>query len=306
MNILLSHSTKDNVLASAVKEFFDDVSLGSFKIWFSSDKTSGGGLAVGNWYDQIREELKNSKAIMVLLTPNSVDSRWVHFESGVGEGTECAVIPICMGISTQDIPLPLSSYQSYQLSDYESLKTCATKILELGNLEFRENTMKDYMIQAISKFTSVSASVTKKEEPLNLSNVIQKITTHMDKRIDEIKKPLNHEDDSVQYAIKIRIDMDNLKRIEYLEITKDLSVSDVLDNIYFMIQSCVDSYHYLDTWILEDDFSKKKLIMNEIIDQIPAHYVFTRAASWVVKPLQKSYSGYDSINQGWFDRLNDI
>jgi TIR domain-containing protein len=129
--LFLSHDTRDRERAAILARMISRVSLGQIAVWHSSDQSASGGLVPGHvWLDEIRNRLEASKAVVVLLTPTSLSRPWILFESGFGAAQKhCDVIPVCVGVDRLgDVPFPLAMYQSYQLSDYESLKRFTEKL----------------------------------------------------------------------------------------------------------------------------------------------------------------------------------
>jgi hypothetical protein len=50
--------------------------------------------------------------VIVLLSPDSLERRWINFEAGVGVGAEATVIPVVMhGLVRGDVGHPLTSLQ---------------------------------------------------------------------------------------------------------------------------------------------------------------------------------------------------
>lgn len=67
-----------------------------------------------HWSSTIRRELELSTFGVVILTPENVDSTWLHFEAGaiaksVEEGR---VVPILFGLKHSDVQQPLSMFQA--------------------------------------------------------------------------------------------------------------------------------------------------------------------------------------------------
>ena len=125
--IFLSHDHDDKEIANEIANTIDRITLGQIKVWFSSDNSPFGGMKPGVWFDQLRERLSQSDAILVLLTPKSIDKKWLYFESGYGASIpSCEVIPLAVGIKDfNGIPFPLALYQAYLLVDFTSYKNFA-------------------------------------------------------------------------------------------------------------------------------------------------------------------------------------
>jgi len=57
---------------------------------FTASKMSGG----ENWRSRIKKELSRTDYFLVLLSPTSVQSKWVQFELGVAWGLNKFIIPV--------------------------------------------------------------------------------------------------------------------------------------------------------------------------------------------------------------------
>ncbi|MFM7403148.1 MAG: toll/interleukin-1 receptor domain-containing protein [Erythrobacter sp.] len=108
---MISHAHADRHLAQALSNLLTRRSLQQISCWHSSDSQEGGGIGAGQrWFERIRSELLNSKAIVVLLTENSIKSSWVQFESGFGAASaELEIIPLVINLDDMTrVPDPLS------------------------------------------------------------------------------------------------------------------------------------------------------------------------------------------------------
>jgi hypothetical protein len=72
-DIFLSYSTKDKALANAL---VNDLRKNGISVWYDADEILVGHDIVDKVYDGIR----NSKYLAILLTPNSINSKWVKQE----------------------------------------------------------------------------------------------------------------------------------------------------------------------------------------------------------------------------------
>lgn len=86
--------------------------------------------AGSEWFDRVEQALQKTVALVVLLTPNSVDRKWVWFEIGYTwrkMGNERHIYPLAIS-NSQPIPHPLSVIQAKFL-DSEGQTTNFFKIL---------------------------------------------------------------------------------------------------------------------------------------------------------------------------------
>lgn len=90
-------------------------------IFVSSDYESIGGGDV--WFTTIVGGLKTSSVVIVLLSPDSIERRWINFEAGVGAGTDATVIPVVVhGLERSEVGHPLASLQIRSLQSLEDVR----------------------------------------------------------------------------------------------------------------------------------------------------------------------------------------
>ncbi|HRF17692.1 MAG TPA: toll/interleukin-1 receptor domain-containing protein, partial [Chitinophagaceae bacterium] len=229
----ISHYSGDKAIAELFSGALRRITLEQISPWFSSDSTGGSGLKPGDiWFNQILSKITQSKAVVSLLTPNSVNRPWVYFESGIGQALEnCEVIPVCIGINRDSILPPLGLYQCYQLNDYRSVVEFFSKLLALFEIKFDEEMSKvviEKLVTEISKITFEEQEKTE-ENTETVEKLIENFKNHIDKRFLEVlEKPtyaisgdnlkVHVEDiktqaftEDVTYAVQFDIDFPKLK-----------------------------------------------------------------------------------------------
>ncbi|MEH2375688.1 MAG: toll/interleukin-1 receptor domain-containing protein [Nostoc sp.] len=121
MNVFISHSSKDTNL---VRQIADALRNADFQVWNDTQIFPG-----DNWAELIANELRESDAMVVLLTPNSVDSPYINAEVGyaLGEqGYKGRVIPVLAAPSEQlselelKIPWILKKFGVIYISNIEN------------------------------------------------------------------------------------------------------------------------------------------------------------------------------------------
>lgn len=298
--IFLSHDHRDRQIAKVMARLLSRITLQQLEVWFSSDASPTGGVQVGSvWLDTIRTELCSCKAILTLLTPNSVARPWLLFESGFGAAMpECEVIPISVGIdSLRDIPFPLAMYQCYQLSDYESLRNFLERVLSRYGVVFDEELAQNMLTAAISELASHLRSLKKQDAKpaITLKDVSLEIRDHIDRRLLELSGRLEGErrvdgrEDPALYSVPMDLKIPNREMRHYVSIHQSTLVQDVMDNIYFILQPEVAPFKYLETWIMREVKSEKLLVIREVSDWVPARFVFRPESVWEAVPLEEPY-----------------
>jgi len=308
--LFISHDHYDKKIAKILSTTITRITLGQIDVWFSSDNIANGGMQPGIWLDQVRSKLAESKAIIPLLTKRSIVRPWLLFETGYGASRDnCPIIPISIGLdSIKDIPFPLAMYQIYNIAGYDSFRDLMDRILKLFNINFDEEMSKSILQRSISEIVKVSANQISasddkhKDTPAN--NYLDDIKDYIDNSIVKLENRLlrnldkSSTTDNVlltkKYSIEIIISFKKLKSKQYVEINSTDSVQRILDKIYYMIQSQVNAFKYLQKWILKDMKRNKYMIIREVAERIPAQIIFDENSKWEVLPLDRPYSGLDS------------
>src|SRR5689334_15402317 len=94
--LFLSHDHRDKALAQVIARTLSRITLNQLEVWFSSDTSPSGGIPPGKmWFSEIKSQLDCSKALLALLTPNSLTRMgWLLFESGLAvANVNCDVVP---------------------------------------------------------------------------------------------------------------------------------------------------------------------------------------------------------------------
>jgi hypothetical protein len=128
--IFFSHSSKDAEALKHLKQRFVELTADTIEVFLSSD---GQSIRLGkNWLARVEEALKGAKAMFVFLTPNSMASPWVYFESGHAYSKGIDVVPVGLfGVDVGTIPPPLSTLQGFNATGADSLNNIIAKVNEL-------------------------------------------------------------------------------------------------------------------------------------------------------------------------------
>ncbi len=106
--VFISHITEERPTALLLKDLLQRTFKKDLPIFVSSDYESIAGGEV--WFTTIVSGLKKCAVIIVLLSPDSLDRRWINFEAGVGVGAEATVIPVVThGLERGSVGHPLTS-----------------------------------------------------------------------------------------------------------------------------------------------------------------------------------------------------
>jgi hypothetical protein len=118
--VFFSHSSRDKTPLAALKERFVDLTGGTINVFLSSD---GQSIRLGsNWVASVEQALRAAKIMFVFVSPNSLHSPWLYFETGHAYSKGIAVIPVGLfGVDIGLLPPPMNLLQGFGLTDADSL-----------------------------------------------------------------------------------------------------------------------------------------------------------------------------------------
>jgi hypothetical protein len=146
--IFISHITEERTTAALLKDLLQQTFGSDIRIFVSSDyvSISGGEL----WFHAILKGLKDCAVLIVLLSPDSLDRRWINFEAGVGIGADAKVIPVVVhGLEISDVGHPLCNLQIRSLQTADSARALLNDVA--GALE---QEMKTADVDALMTFAT--------------------------------------------------------------------------------------------------------------------------------------------------------
>lgn len=307
----ISHFSGDKVIAELFSNALRRITLEQITPWYSSDSSGDNGLKPGDiWFNQILKRIIGSRAIVSLLTPNSIDRPWIYFESGIGQALEnCPVIPVCIGVKRDSILPPLGLYQCYQLNDYRSVVEFFSKLLELFQIKFDEEMSKVVIEKLISDISRITFETSKDtiEEIQSVERLIENLKNHFDKRFIEVlekpiypvtqEKRLTFEREEINildysnsaYSVLFSINFPKFQNDVYIDIREGDSFQDVANSLYFILREHVGIFKYLEEWVIIQKSTNKRLIIREIGAWIPADCIFSPNSKWEIIKLTKPY-----------------
>lgn len=139
--IFFSHTSRDKDIILPLKNRIDEITGKVLKIFMSSD---GESIPFGsNWIHQIEKGLEEAAIMFVFVTPNSIKSSWIYFESGYAYSKKVEVIPVGIGIDVGSLKPPLNLLQGFNISSPESIDNFITIINRKFDFLFKENQFND-------------------------------------------------------------------------------------------------------------------------------------------------------------------
>jgi hypothetical protein len=129
MKVFVSHASTDAILARRVSKTLREA---GFQVWDDTLMVPG-----ENWGEKLAEALKESDAMVVLLTPDSLRSPNIGYEVGYALGKEDykgRLIPVIAGpieqLPSENIPWILRKFQAIHLKDQEKDEEGLKKIVQ--------------------------------------------------------------------------------------------------------------------------------------------------------------------------------
>jgi len=134
MQVFLSHSSKDRDL---IRKISDELRRAGLDVWDDSIEVLPG----DNWAQMTSQALEESQAMVVLLTPESIDSKWIKWDIQFALGNisyNRRLIPVLIGdpnrFSKEQIPWIFKHLKVINLPDHvqndENIRQIADAIKE--------------------------------------------------------------------------------------------------------------------------------------------------------------------------------
>ena len=165
--IFISHSHSDETIADLLVDFLGEaIEVSKGDIRCTSDPNHGLDFSSASISDQLKNDLKNAGALIVLVTVDSLRSPWILFEVGSFWTTDKLVAPIVgPGLDFEDLPGPLKGYRSIRISDEnaeDELNELVNQLHAKLTLPFtgitrrRKNKLKNFVTQFRSWESSIA------------------------------------------------------------------------------------------------------------------------------------------------------
>lgn len=112
--VFVSHATSDKWLATTFCEKIEATGATTFR----DDRDIRGGDDIP---EEIRSQIKQSKELVVLLTPDSSDRPWVLLEVGAAWGwrKDYRIVPVLCHVSFDAIPDIIKGKKAYHINDFD-------------------------------------------------------------------------------------------------------------------------------------------------------------------------------------------
>lgn len=106
--------------------------INSIEVFWSEDMPRG-----IRWHEMISKQLEKTKIGILCLTPDNLDSNWIHFEAGaLAKATDRSyVCPFLLGVEKSDLRGPLALFQATAFNKEDVKKMIQTINRGCGEVE---------------------------------------------------------------------------------------------------------------------------------------------------------------------------
>ena len=167
-DIFLSYSTKDKVLAD---DLVNDLRKNGISVWYDADEILVGHDIVDKVYDGIR----NSRYLAILLSPNSINSKWVKQELNYAkvleiEENQVTILPLLYRDCKMPGPLRTKRYADFR-TDYATGLAMVLRVLQhesfprdLGEKRIQLEDLVERQKEEVMKFATNMLEMTEIDE----------------------------------------------------------------------------------------------------------------------------------------------
>ena len=150
--IFISHSHSDEAIAFKLVNFLlAALGLKEKEILCTSNPDQGLEYRFTGITDQLKNQLKNSEALIILITSDSLHSAWIPFEAGSFWTTDKPIIPILgPGLTQNDLPGPLKNLLIIPIDaqDFEDrINNATNQVAKNLNLQQEFTRRRNYTLQ---------------------------------------------------------------------------------------------------------------------------------------------------------------
>ena len=145
--IFISHINEERPLALRLQKLLETALSPKPPVFVSSDYDS---IRSGEeWYRAILLGIRRSEAVVVLLSPQSIDRRWINFEAGIGLGQESQVIPVVWrGLTKEEVSFPLGQLHARELDEGDECAALLRHLAAVCRLELNETMVAEFIADA--------------------------------------------------------------------------------------------------------------------------------------------------------------
>ncbi len=129
-DIFISYANEDSDMANEIVDMIYE-KYPKLKVFFAMKSLKAGDI----WDESIRNALNSAPVIVLLLTPNSIEKKWVLLEVGGAWFQKKKVIPLYQYVKIEDLPQPIKSNQAIAITTNKKKKEAVDTILSNFKIE---------------------------------------------------------------------------------------------------------------------------------------------------------------------------
>ncbi|MEO1672474.1 MAG: toll/interleukin-1 receptor domain-containing protein [Cyanobacteria bacterium J06631_2] len=213
--IFISHSHSDEAIAFKLFNFLlAALRIEEEAILCTSNPDQGLSYSSHSITDQLKNRLKTSEAILILITSDSLHSAWIPFEAGSFWTTDKPIIPILgPGLSQNDLPGPLRSFLSIAIATPDFSDKLNSAINQLANklkieqkyTKRRGQTLTEFS-QHLTNWTSrYSNSKASQQQVEKLTQQLEELKSFHSQQLEEIKTASQQEKEQIEQSYQAQI-----------------------------------------------------------------------------------------------------
>lgn len=126
-DIFISYSHRDSQLARSLYSKLKDAGLRCFL----AEKDIA---AAERWESRIRDALRASQRILLIITPNSKDSHWVVAEAGAAWALDKPLVPALAYVNESELIAPIASHQARLIQTPEEIENLVNELSSDGSI----------------------------------------------------------------------------------------------------------------------------------------------------------------------------
>ena len=136
--VFISHIHEDKDVAHSLQDWVSENLLASLDIFVAGDEDS---IPLGmDWPKKISDALRNCAVALLVISPQSKERKWIHFEAGAAFVRGVPVIPICCkGMTETQLTQPLSFLRAIELPDSYSEHLLLSRLAGVCDLKVPSN-----------------------------------------------------------------------------------------------------------------------------------------------------------------------
>lgn len=187
MKIFISWSgTSSRLVAEALSDWLQRV-IQAVKPFYSPDIDKG-----AKWSNEIDKALEGTRFGIICLTPDNLESSWIHYEAGaLSKTNDASIWTFLLELKPSDVKQPLGRFQhtlSEKADALKMLKSINAKLVEIGGESLRESLLEEIFEESWAKLETRlnQAKESIKTQSNNENNKPTEIVRNENDKLDEI------------------------------------------------------------------------------------------------------------------------